>query len=298
MSQELIFKDRILGKYSQGVFCSSTNKEEKKFVGNLSCVFPRIIMDDKKQERYIKFLRFDNLGKMVLEGEKFTYETEQEQITNRVIEDLKQLTIRTEQIVLGSIYDKLSNIAMIRTSLNPIYSILKKVYEGNFKKTELLKVPNQKREKHKRYLKFLCELNVLRERDSDYSEGNHFIELRKALDKEDDKLILDKVFGMTIRDGKNYLFNNLNFNILKPFIRISNVYYLSSALVGEVINMNRKTFYLRYLDYYDLNTPEYKFESYLDQLNKAKILKEEEYVFGYKDIFSSVINKFSKVGVN
>jgi len=278
----------------QGVYADRIVEENSNKSAILNAVIPRVILDDKDHKRYVKFLVLKNLGKITIDSENdFVFETKPGQVINRMTNGVNEIKLRTEQIVLGSIYDKLSQIAMVRTALNPIHSILKNVYKGGFYKDTLKTInPIIKREKYRTYLKFLCNLNILREQTDKYSEGNHFVEIREALNKEDETVILNKVFGLTIRDGKTYLLNNLHFFVLMPFIRVANTYYLSSALVNKLLTMKMSTFYEKYKELYFLNTKQYKFESYVDQLDSAGILEEDDYVIGKKNIFSNVIKHF------
>ena len=196
----------IQSKYNQGVFCSEYSKNEDLDVAcKLGAVSPVEIID-KNSFTHIKFIKFLEVGKITLSGEgKIKYATDPEKIHERISSELIDLRSRTENIILSSIYDKLIKIAMIRTSLNPIYAILKDVYNKEIKYLSIKNYPK----KYETYFKFLCNINMIRASKTGYVEGNNFIQIRNHLSKEDDELVLNKVFGQTINEGKYYLIDNL-----------------------------------------------------------------------------------------
>ncbi|MBU1974179.1 MAG: hypothetical protein KKH52_02175, partial [Nanoarchaeota archaeon] len=209
MNQEQIFQERVMEVYPQGVYFDSLKTEEEGKSAILNSVIPKVIFDDKKEQRIIKFIKIDNVGKLTINRDnKFIFETKPDVIRNRIDEGLVEIRTKTEQIVLAAIYDRLAKIAMVRTTLNPVYIILKNVYEKKLTKKSLLNYP--KRDKYMRYIKFLCDLEILREQSDRYSEGNCFIQIEKALNDKNEEEIVNRVFGLTIKEGKTYLLNNLN----------------------------------------------------------------------------------------
>ncbi len=294
MSQvELEFQSRVMEQYPQGVYFDSVNSGDSNKSVILNSVVPTIIFDDKNNKRMVKFIKLNNLGKMIIDRDhKFIFETKPTVIRSRIDEHLVEIQTKTEQIVLAVIFDKLAKIAMVRTTLNPVYNILKAVYEKKLTKESLLNYP--KREKYLRYIQFLCDLEILREQKERYSEGNYFIQIEKALNNKDEEEILNRVFGLTIKEGKTYLLNNLNINVLKPFIRIANIYYSSSALFENILFIKKENLYNNYLKAYGLNTKFVNFESYLDQLSRAKILNEDGLVHGDKTILEKVSDLMKK----
>lgn len=288
-----VLREKIMEKYPQGVYAGSINSEKGQTTAILSGVIPRLIIDNKNEKQYVKFLKLANLGKITVNKEKkIGFQTQRKIVEKRMTEGINQIKNKTEQIVLSSIYDKLIKIAMIRTQLNPIYIILKEVYEGGFQKSSLNKL-GSKKDKYQRYLKFLCDLEILREQSSKYSEGNYYIEVRDALAEEDSELVISKMFGLAITEGKTYLLNNLNLNVLKPFIRISNVYYMNSALSENLLSINKQTLLRQYEDTYGLRVNELKFDSHVSQLSDAGILQEGDFITGDQEVLNDVRKKFS-----
>ena len=276
-----------MGIYPQGVYFDRIHSENNNKIASLSSVIPKVIFDDKNNKRVIKFLKINDLGKITIDREnKFVFETKPDQIRERINQSLIDIQMRSEQIVLSAVYDKLVKIAMVRTTLNPIFNILKAVYEQKLAKDSLSRYP--KRDRYERYIKFLCNLDILREQKEKYSEGNFFIQVEKALNNEDDEKVINRVFGLTIKEGKTYLLNNLNINVLKPFIRISNVYYSCSTLFNKLLYIKKENLYSRYLDAYNINTNFVNFQSYINQLNIAEILHEDDYVYGNKSVFEKI----------
>ena len=287
MNTEQILQERIMGIYPQGVYFDRIHSENNNKIASLSSVIPKVIFDDKNNKRVIKFLKINDLGKITIDREnKFVFETKPDQIRERINQSLIDIQMRSEQIVLSAVYDKLVKIAMVRTTLNPIFNILKAVYEQKLTKDSLSRYP--KRDRYERYIKFLCNLDILREQKEKYSEGNFFIQVEKALNNEDDEKVINRVFGLTIKEGKTYLLNNLNINVLKPFIRISNVYYSCSTLFNKLLYIKKENLYSRYLNAYNINTNFVNFQSYINQLNIAEILHEDDYVYGNKSVFEKI----------
>lgn len=275
----------IMEQYPQGVYVKNASKiSSSKVFLNLSSVFPRSIFDDKEKKLLIKFLRFENLGRIELDDQKIVSFTSSEEMVKRMKESFEEIELKSERVILSSIYEKLAKIAMVRTSLNPIYNLLKAVYDGKLLKSKLDKYP--KSERYKKYVNFLCNLGILKEESSKYVGGNYFIEIEKGLKRKDEELILNKIFGLVVKEGKTYLFNNLNITVVKPFIRVSNVYYSQSYLAGKLLSLKKESLLNNYNKAYNLKTAEVNFDSYLDQLKKADILEENGFVEGNKEIFS------------
>ncbi len=280
----------VLEKYPQGIYVKGVSRKSfPKTSFNLSSVFPRSIFDDKEEKLLIKFLRFENLGSIETEGDKIISYPSMEEVMKRIESGFEEVQLKSERVILSSIYENLAKIAMVRTSLNPIYNILKAVYEGGLKKSDLEKYP--KADRYKKYISFLCGLNILKEESSKYVEGNYFIEIEKGLKREDRELVLNKVFGLVIKEGKAYLFNNLNITVVKPFIRVSNVYYSQSYLAGKLLSLKKENLLYYYNKMYGLKTPSVNFESYLDQLKRAGILEEDGFVEGNSKIFTKFSNQ-------
>lgn len=282
----------IKTSYPQGVHLAKTTQVDDKLSASINSVIPRVIVDDKKNKRYVKFLVLKDVGKISIAKSGSIYKTDIDKVKERIADGTIEIRLKAEQIVLSSIYENLSKIAMIRTALNPIYSILKRVLEGGFYKKDL-QMLGSKKEKYLRYLKFLTDLNIIREQKDKFSEGNYFIEVRKHLEKKNDEIVLNKVFGLTIRDGKSYLLETLHFNVLKPFIRISNTYYLSSVLTDNLLSLTRESLFKKYVETYGVKSNRIKFDSQLDQLDFAGILKENEYISGKKKIFAEINAKMN-----
>ncbi len=266
LTQEIIQK-----KYNQGVFCTYISKnEELDTICKLGAVSPVEIIDNNSFT-HLKFIKLNEVGKITLsEDKKIKFATDSKVINERITAELLDIRCRTENIVLASIHEKLVKIAMIRALLNPIYVILKDVYDGEITDNSLKGYPK----KYEKYFKFLLSINMIRKSKNGYAEGNNFIQIKKHLSKENEELVLNKVFGYTISEGKYYLIDNLKLNILKPFIRLTTSFYTPSIQLKDKINMKKLNLFRKYINQYQVNTSYSKFEGLIDQLNRAEIINE------------------------
>ncbi|MBI2557893.1 hypothetical protein HYW20_01100 [Candidatus Woesearchaeota archaeon] len=291
MTSQLVV-ETLRKNYGQGVFCSETNRnEERDFICTLGAVSPVEIVDNESILHF-KFLKLNEVGKIVLTKEgKLKYHTKPEDVGSRISQRLMDINSRTENIVLSSIYDKLVKIAMIRTLLNPIYVILKDAYNNEITTSFLKNYPNR----YDKYFKFLTEINMIRYSSKGIVEGNDFIQLKKHLEKEDEELVFNKVFGHTVNAGKYYLIDNLKLNILKPFIRVTTSFYSPSIQLKSKVNLTKERLFNHYINQYQLNTTYPQFEGIVDQLDKAEIVKEKNnWILVIDDILKRINKNISE----
>lgn len=283
-----LLQETIHRKYNQGVFCTDVSKnEELDIVCKLGAVSPVEIIDNRSFT-HLKFIKLNEVGKLTLSRDgKIKFATDSKIINERIKSELFDIRCRTENIVLASIYDRLVKIAMIRTLLNPIYVILKDVYDHEITNKSLKDYPG----KYEKYFTFLLSINMVRKSKDGYVEGNNFIQIKKHLPKEKEELVLNKVFGYTINEGKYYLIDNLKLNILKPFIRLTTSFYTPSVQLKDKINIGKSNLFKRYINQYQINTSYSKFEGLIDQLNRAEILNETKGVIYVIDEILGRINK-------
>ena len=91
-------KEIIHRTYSQGVFCSSTSKNDRgDSIFELSAVSPLEIYDNQNTIHF-KFIKVHNIGKVIMDSKgKLKHHTEKSQLKERLVAALTDINARTEK---------------------------------------------------------------------------------------------------------------------------------------------------------------------------------------------------------
>lgn len=283
----------ILGHIGQNAYISSIDDKDGKFNISIGISFPKLIIDEKIEEKYLKFIQFDNLHTFQITNRKeFTEKLDipRLEIYKKAYTKFFELNMKTEDIVLEAIYSKLTKIPYIRTALSPIYSILYEAYTHDVIYT------NEFKPRQRRYFNLLETLELIRKKERNtYGQGNAFIKIEADVRNEGEKEVIDYVFGYAIQRGKKYLIEHIKMNTLIPFIRIANTYYFQTLEANKLFNTkieDLKNEYGRlYPNMRNIKTP--KFEGLVNQIVDADILEQnQEYYIGYDNIFKKISTTF------
>ncbi len=288
VSEETI-RSYILGHVGQNAFISNISEKENEIDVSIGISFPRIISDEKLNEKFLKFIKFDDLYNFQItkrKGFKEKVDIPRLDIYQKAYTKFFELNMKTEDIVLESIYSKLTKIPFIRTALSPIYTILYETYVNDTIHTIDFK-PRQRR-----YFKLLETLELLRKQKNNiYEQGNAFIKIEEEIKNEEEKEVIDYVFGYAIQRGKKYLIEHIKLNTLIPFIRIANTYYFQTLETKKLFNTSIEDLKQEYIKLYphmrSIKKP--KFEGLVNQIVDAEILNQDQkFYIGYDKIFQNI----------
>ncbi len=290
-------KKHLVMKIGTNLYICETKNIEgtNKIAVSLGVSVPRIIYDDRIQKQYIKFIKFDNI---------YTIEYELDNLGNvqavanpkvifdKFLEKEKRLRFNVENIILDEIYPKLIKISLIKNNLRPIYVILNKIFfDKKFTQNDLNNSP--KKERMKKYLKFLEDYGIIRKNSQgDFVEGNIPIELQKALENKKEMEVLEYTFGYVLKDGRKYLREELHLTMIDTFISIVTTYYYLASNIGKLIQISNATFFDEFKELYSKEVNNAKFLGYLTELQSANVLNKRDNLY-YGE--GSILQKLSSI---
>jgi len=287
----------IKRRLGRNVFVSRRIQIEKNnfnYIIGANC--PKIIDDSKTGERVVKFLRFDSVGllevKKDMQIDKFSLTLpDVAEIGNKIKSKLSNLTFNVEFSLLETTHDKLVEIPLVQTFLNPIREIIVSIHEtGSLNYSDFAKERGV--QKADKYILFLESLDLIRRSEGNFVAGNKFVELEKLLEKKDSKLLYNKILAHTIRNGYAYIKEYLRLTSIVPFIRWSTSYFLPSIEADKLLFLNKTAIINYYQELYNLYYATLtKMSNQLDQVVNVGILhKEDKFIFGDKKIFDKLID--------
>lgn len=282
------------------VYASKIDKlEDNGYQVSFGVVFPKLIKNfSDGEEEYLQYIKFDNLKRydfIFEEKLRPKSEIDRMEIYSRAYRKLYELSLDTEEIVLDSTYKYLSRISFVRTSLNPIYSILSKIYSDNAIQPKQFKINQRK------YFDLLEHQELIRKgKYNTYERGNAFIQIEKLLEREKEHDVINYVFGFAIKNGKKYLVDHLKIKTIVPFLRIANTYYSLALKAQELIHTTFEELILEHRRIYNTDLGAQfrtRFEMHLNNvIEEARILEEDKYYYGKENIFKDLQKKAHQVG--
>lgn len=298
MNKELI-KNKISRfikrKISTDMYISSLKLYEGSNKVDLSIgyEFPRVIYDDEFEKQHIYFIRFDDIAKIsckITSSSDISADIELQEIYDTITKKKMRLQNKIEKIILNEIYPKLFDVPLLQNRFRPIYNILNHIWLAK-RFTSADFITSKNKDKLIKYLKFLENMDMIRKtKDGDWIMGNIPSELKFALRDKNDVIILKKLFGYSIKEGRKYLREELNVSMVEVYIEIISTYYVLASKLNKSVKILPDTFYEEFKSVYvKSNLHKTKFLAYLTDLVEAKLLsKQDNYFLGDYNLVKKV----------
>ena len=263
-------------------------------------VFPKLIKNyTDGEEEYLRYIKFDNLATYDFEFGKVLKpksKIDRMDLYSRAYYCLEELSLDTESIVLDATYRYLARISLIKTNLNPIYSILTKIYKNDTAN------PNEFRINQRKYFDLLTSQELIRKTSKNqYGRGNAFIQIEKLIEKGKEDDTITYVVGFALKKEKKYLIEHLKLTSIVPFLRIANTYYSLALKAKELIHTTSEELLIEHKKIYGTGLgPQFKtkFEMHLDKLiREAQIMEEDHYYYGKENIFNELQEKAHQIKI-
>lgn len=164
-----------------------------------------------------------------------------EELERRIKEKINNTYRRSERLLLEASKHKLIKIAQIKSSLTPFSNIISKTLaKGEFSYRDIRDLSVYKpQEKIAEYLRFLTELDILRQMSfNSYTEGNLLIAIQKDLKSESE--VIDNALSLVLSSNYEYISKYMKINSMMPYLRISNAYYYQAWLADEMVPLGFK----------------------------------------------------------
>lgn len=279
----------ITRKIGPQVYANSLDKIGRyTYQISFGVAFPEIITNHTDgEEKYLRYVKFNEVAK-----HNYTFDGvlrpetgfDRMEIYTRAYKKRYELSLDTEAMVLDSTYQYLARISLVKTNLNPIYSILRKIDRDEFADPASFRINQRK------YFDLLESQNLIRRsRGKRYERGNAYIEIEKLISQEKEHDVITYVVGYALKNGKKYLIDHLRLTSIIPFLRIANTYYSMALTAQQLIHMTTDELLQEHKRIYNTGLGlqfKTKFEYHLHQtVTEAGIMEEDEYFHGKPKIF-------------
>jgi hypothetical protein len=213
----------------------------KTWIVQLKTDYPRIIQDDRSDERTVKFLSMKGLGTLRFSEDLKPIEsasTKKEECVEKLKSFLEIWQERAERIVIMASSDQLARISETQWVLAPIREIISNllqkdcIYDGEIK---------VKGEKIGQYLKLLEDLELIQKVESGYTYGNLFTALREKTPNQNSQEFKMTVLSHIIRERYPMLVEVFGITQLIPFIHVESAYYQPTLEAEKLLYRKRES---------------------------------------------------------
>lgn len=311
----LIFEDfntlqKVLPKYLKrfigaGAYLSKEHRIDDNVryftIGN---TYPAFV-DRSENIPVIKFLNFPNIGTAIAEkiDDKVVLKLpDREELAKKLLDKYNSLIIRAENTLLDTTYKQIVKIPNVQVAMHKIKTILIDLEYTH--QINILDYPKGERDRYKKYLEFLEDLEYVRKRDENtYVEGNKLSIIKHDLNAGGDEELYNKILAEILRRGYEYMSRHLNLLQIIPYLRIINAYYLPSFEFDRLLKINKRdvinffSYYLKVL--YKIRKKDYKLYPQIEDVIKSEILTEvNDHIVGSEEIYEEFYNKMEEFSLS
>lgn len=188
--------------------------------------YPRLIRNDRPEERIVRTLCIQDLGAICVDKEVKILKdlsTSRSECLDILKTRLMTWEKRAENIIVRTSANELANTGMARVFLNPITTILANFLED----TDIISFEEvEKLRKTERYFQWIClleDLDLIRKKPEGYTYGNLFTELRRKAD--DDSAFLRQVLAHVIKERYSLLKDVFRLRQFESLVHLDSCYY-------------------------------------------------------------------------
>jgi hypothetical protein len=287
-----VIDEYITRKIGPQVYANDYSRVEKDaYRIAFGVAFPEIIKNyTDGEEEYLRYVKFDNVGTYDYNFDgslKPKTRFDRMELYTKAYKKRYELSLDTEAIVLDATYRYLAKLSLVKTNLNPIYSILTKINKNDSAN------PTNFRINQRKYFDLLESQHLIRKtKGKEYERGNAYIEIEKLIQQEKEQDVITYVVGYALKDGKKYFIEHLRLTSIVPFLRIANTYYSLALRAQQLIYTTTDELMLEHKRLYNTGLgPQFKtkFENHLHQIaTEAEIIEEGKYLHGKPKIFKDL----------
>jgi hypothetical protein len=287
----------VRGMISRGAFVADKQDTEDGSLFSIGISYPEIIVD-RDSSPIITYVPIRGVGNATIrqEGGRFHLTIpERAGIFKTFNRKKRDLVRRAENLIIQSGADKLVDIPMVQTGLNPIKEILFALNEMD--KIPVKEVLSRKKNKvqMKRYIDMLKSLRYVDEKDGILHPGSELEKFNIVGADKFHRLVMTDV----IQKGFPFIREELNIYILNPYLELTNSYYLPSLLAREKVQMEADDIFHYYINMYGTSRrkPKYQVAANLVEMVGVGLLRKEGGLFEADDVlFSSLTDNFGISG--
>ncbi len=265
------------------------DSETKTWQAELQSDYPRIIHDDRSEERMIKFLSLGHLGVIKMGTELKPIEaTPREKCVQNLTSLLNMWQERAERIIVSASSDSLAKLDETQWVLSKIGMIISNLeHEELITNHEIASCGKQEKQKMIKYLHLLEGLDLIRKVDNGFTYGNLFPELRRKYDTFYEFKL--SVLSYVLRKRYPVLRELLHISQLETYVHVDSCYYRPALETGKILYLTRDSILHSYKIIYGSKS-ELRLNYILRELvNVNAIRQEDNYYFANEQIFNDML---------
>lgn len=268
------------------------DEKEKLWKAELKSNYPRLIKNDKPQERFIRVLPLKRLGTICLnENLQFVKDcsSKREETVSLIHSYLEMWREQVENIVVTASSQQLAKTHPARTFLHPANVILSYFRrERNsvltFEELEKLRRPAKK----ERWLALLEDLKLIEKNESGYVYGDKFPQLEKKARNDDEFEIVSMAY--ILETSYPLLKEIFHIRQFEPLVHLDSCYYRPALEAEEVLCQTSDSLFKRFVAEYRYR-PDIELGHVLQELrNSEALLCRGSYYYANDMIFKKMLD--------
>ena len=275
------------------------HEKERLWKAELKSNYPRLIKNDKPQERFIRVLPLKRLGTICLnENLQFVKDcsSKRDESVSLIHSYLEMWREQVENIIVTSSSQQLAKTHPARTFLHPanvILSYFRRERDSalTFEELEKLRRPI----KMGRWIALLEDLKLIEKKESSYVYGDVFPDLEKKARNDEEFEILSMAY--ILETSYPLLKEIFHIRQFEPLVHLDSCYYRPALEAEEVLFQTSDSLFKRFVDDYRYR-PDIELGHVLQELRNCKaLLCRGSYYYGNDVIFNEMLNLKSQAPI-
>lgn len=271
------------------------DSERGVYVSSLMSNYPIMIKDDKNQRRFIRRIKVPYLGNITLDEKLrpvINETTEYSEVNQRLEKFLQIWTDQAEKLVMKTTADLLVRLPEIQMPLSPLRVIINRMWRrGKFEDEEMdIARPRAKATRHRKYLRLLQEIDLVKREDDVWVPGDDFLKVRTKIRSQREGR--EKLLAIVLRKGYAVLRQAFDIGNFERVMKVENIIYLHETEENRQIFRDVRTVETDLRRFYRDKVNPMDTESTLVDLSEiGAIIQEDDFFAGREHIRSDIITE-------
>jgi hypothetical protein len=256
---------------------------EKNWILEIGADIMKVIRDDQSGAAKVRFLRFDDLGKIIIDLNGNVKEKPyRADLAKDIILKMRKNYLNVAKILTEIAPVNFADLIIVEHMLAPLEKL---VLNLSFKgKLELINIPLNSR----KYIDILKRLNLIEIKNSKVFPSNDFILLEE--EKKSLEELKRSILKLVVQKEVHTLKDDFNIKVLGPYINLSSICYTTSLQANDIIHFTYETLKRNYDRIYR-KVDEWTLVDYITKLKKVNLLEvEDKFVYCNKNILNQLID--------
>jgi hypothetical protein len=275
------------------------DEKERLWTAELKSNYPRLIKNDKPEERFIRVLPLRRLGTICLnENLQFAKHcsSKREESISLINTYLEMWREQVENIIVTTSSLQLAKTHPARTFLHPANMILsffrrKKSSILTFEQLEKLRRPARK----ERWLALLEDLKLIEKNENGYVYGDRFPQLERYAGNDREFEIVSMAY--ILETSYPILKEIFHIRQFEPLVHLDSCYYRPALEAEEVLHQTSDSLFKRFVAEY-MYRPNIELAHTLSELRNSEALRcRDAYYYANEELFEKMLNLKSQVPI-